>query len=137
MPGTEEKITIWHDDSQLPEIEGQHIDWINNVVSSLAIGGYHCVPRSGLVYTKVGERALRLTQVAPTVPDPREPAYTDDAAREQAARYIVLDFHYFFYTCEAAGIELDESFALSVPALQILIHPTGTKSDSFGTGKSH
>jgi hypothetical protein len=49
--------------------EASHIEWSRSLFHGLRVGGVWGVPRSGLIFTRVGENVLALTDVMPHTPD--------------------------------------------------------------------
>lgn len=63
----------------------QWIEWSRNVFSALRVGGVWGVPRSGLVFTRTGEKTLALTEVMPH--DPAMPVTPRQLFEQQAGDF--------------------------------------------------
>jgi len=91
-------------------IKPEHIAWSKNVFASIKDGGTWGVPRSGLIFKKVGDH-LEIYQVMPWIPEMSaalERGADIPASPEELKGYQMDDFMCIQRNFEAAGIEVTD-----------------------------
>ena len=91
------------------------IDWSRGLLATLNTGGVWCVPRSGLMFTKTGEKSMELRVLMPFSP---EMAYAADEGQDvPGTEEYLLELQMADYRCiagrfRAAGIEVSDKTGL-------------------------
>ena len=91
------------------------IDWSRGLLATLNAGGVWCVPRSGLMFTKTGEKSMELRVLMPFSP---EMAYAADEGQDvPGTEEDLLELQAEDYRCiagrfRAAGIEVSDKTGL-------------------------
>ncbi len=98
--------------SKLPNAD---IEWSRGLLATLNTGGVWCVPRSGLIFTKTGEKSMELRVLMPFSP---EMAYAADEGRdapgteEDLLEWQMVDYRCIAERFRAAGIEVSDKTGL-------------------------
>ena len=96
-------------------IPKKDIEWSLGLLATLNTGGVWCVPRSGLIFTKTGEKSMELRVLMPFSP---EMAYAADEGRDvPGTEEDLLELQRGDYRCiaerfRAAGIEVSDKTGL-------------------------
>lgn len=83
------------------------IQWSRNLISTLSIGGTWMVPRSGLIFSKTGEKELTLISKMPFMPEMAGAAADGGdvpATKEALEEYQQEDFNVIARHFLAAGV---------------------------------